>query len=70
MAEAQARQTTSQESGCAVDWSWLEGQEIVGATSDLQNLIIQFKSGQTLKVRALKYKDEPFLSFDPYYPPK
>ena len=71
MAEAQTNQsTTGQQSGCLVDWSWLEGQEIAGATSDLQNLIITLKNGQTLKVRALMYKGEPFLSFDPYYPPK
>ena len=71
MAEAQTNQpSTGQQSGCLVDWAWLEGQEIAGATSDLQNLIITLKNGQTLKVRALMYKGQPFLSFDPYYPPK
>lgn len=59
-----------QPSGCQVDWTWLEGQEITGAWSDLQNLLIDLKDGRTLKVRALLYKGEPFLSFDPYYPPK
>lgn len=69
--EAGARPApTRQQSGCLVDWTWLEGAEIASVRSDLQNLIVTLKSGQTLKVRALMYKGEPFLSFDPYYPPK
>lgn len=71
MSDGQGQPSTAgQQSGCLVDWTWLAGQEIKEATSDLQSLIITFKDGQTLKVRALKYKDDPFLSFDPYYPPK
>lgn len=64
------QRAAQQPSGCQVDWTWLEGHEITGAWSDLQNLLIDLKDGRTLKVRALLYKGEPFLSFDPYYPPK
>jgi hypothetical protein len=64
------QRAAEQAAGCQVDWTWLEGQEITAAWSDLQNLLIDLKDGRTLKVRALLYKGEPFLSFDPYYPPK
>ena len=58
------------EGGCAVDWSWLVGAEIVGATSSLDTLTIRFRSGETLEVKALLWKERPFLSFKPHEPPR
>ena len=58
------------DAGCKVDWSWLEGRTIKHMTSDLQTVLIEFEDGQTLKVQALNYKSEPFLSFTPYKDPR
>ena len=55
--------------GCTVDWSWLAGQEIESATSDLQHLRIRFKSGQTLTIQAATYQGRSFLAFDPWKSP-
>jgi hypothetical protein len=52
--------------GCAVDWSWLSGEEIVEVTSSLDTLTVTFKSGLKWQVRALMWKGAPFLSFDPH----
>ncbi|MBI3770579.1 MAG: hypothetical protein HY271_19085 [Deltaproteobacteria bacterium] len=41
----------NQEGGCAVDWSWLTGEEIVSVTSSLDTLTVRFQSGETLEVR-------------------
>jgi hypothetical protein len=58
--------STSADSGCAVDWSWLNGREIASAISDLDTLVITFRDGQTLKIRASMWKGKPFLAFDPW----
>jgi len=58
--------TSSVDSGCRVDWSWLEGREIASATSDLEKLVITFRDGQTLKVQASVWKGQAFLAFDPW----
>ena len=58
--------TPSDDSGCAVDWTWLLGRQIVSATSDLQRLIITFSDGETLTVQAALFKGQPFLSFNPW----
>ena len=55
--------------GCRVDWSWLAGREVVGAESDLQTLVLTFRDGQTLTVRAGLYGGAPFLSFVPWQAP-
>lgn len=54
------------EPGCAVDWSWLAGREIAGASSNLKRLVIRFTDGQTLTVEASIWKGQPFLAFTPY----
>ena len=56
------------EDGCQVDWSWLRGLEIVGATSTLDQLVLRLGNGETLTVRAALWKAKPFLAFDPWKP--
>jgi hypothetical protein len=60
----------NQEGGCAVDWSWLAGEEVVTVTSSLDTLTVRFRSGETLEVKALLWKDRPFLSFKPHERPR
>jgi hypothetical protein len=55
--------------GCTVDWSWLAGQEIASATSDLQHIRLTFKNGQTLTIQAAMYQGRAFLAFDPWKAP-
>jgi hypothetical protein len=57
------------QSGCTVDWSWLQGQEIESAWSNLERLELRFKSGLTLKIIAAEWKGQPYLAFDPYKAP-
>ena len=67
----EAERTTSateSDSGCRVDWSWLEGRAIAAATSSLDRLIITFEDGETLTVQAALWKDQPFLAFTPWKP--
>jgi hypothetical protein len=64
--ETQQGGAASTDSGCAVDWSWLNGREIASARSDLQTMTIVFSDGETLTIRAALYKDQPFLAFDPW----
>ncbi len=49
--------------GCTVDWSWLEGQAIVRATSGLDRLVLTLSSGETLTVQAALWQGKPFLAF-------
>jgi hypothetical protein len=58
----------SDESGCTVDWSWLEGLTIESATSDLRHWRVRLSNGQTLTIQAALYQGTPFLAFDPYKP--
>lgn len=58
--------TAALDSGCGVDWSWLEGREIASATSDLQKLVITFRDGETLTVQASIWKEQAFLAFTPW----
>jgi hypothetical protein len=55
--------------GCAVDWSWLAGSEIVSAQSDLDSFTLTFSDSKTLVVRAAIYRGAPFLSFEPWRAP-
>jgi hypothetical protein len=57
------------ESGCQVDWSWLERQVIKSVWSNLDTLRIELESGFTLTVKAANWKGQAFLSFDPYHAP-
>ncbi len=66
---AQVDEVAADESGCTVDWSWLNGREVESVTSDLQHWRIRFKDGQTLKIQAGVYQGKPFLAFDPWKPP-
>jgi hypothetical protein len=59
-------QTVSADSGCLVDWSWLEGREIASATSNLEKLVITFRDGETLTIQASSWKGKPFLAFNPW----
>ncbi len=63
-------QKDTNNSGCLVDWSWLNGRKLTAVTSDLQTMTLTFEDGQTLKIQALTYKGEAFLSFQPYKDPK
>ncbi len=55
--------------GCAVDWSWLAGEEIAEVTSSLDTITFRFRSGERFEVRALLWKGKPFLSFKPHERP-
>jgi hypothetical protein len=66
---AQEERAQQDESGCAVDWSWLQGQEIESAWSNLERLELRFKNGLTLKVMAAQWKGSAYLAFDPYKVP-
>lgn len=57
------------EDGCRVDWSWLHGRRIVGATSTLDRLVLTFEDGQTLTVQASLWKQQAFLAFAPWRAP-
>lgn len=59
----------SEEPGCAVDWSWLEGLTIESATSDLQHWQVRFTNGLTLTIQASSWQEKPFLAFKPYKAP-
>ena len=66
---SQVSDVTSDEGGCAVDWSWLEGLTIESATSDLQHWRVRFTNGLTLTIQASSWKEKPFLAFQPYKAP-
>lgn len=55
--------------GCAVDWSWLDGERIASVTSSLDVMTITFESGLVWKTRALLWQGKPFLAFDPHRAP-
>ncbi len=55
--------------GCAVDWSWLHGEEIAAVENSLDTLTITFKSGLKWQIQARLWKGAPFLSFQPYQKP-
>ena len=57
---------TSNDSGCRVDWSWLEGRRIASATSSLDKLVITFDDCETLTVQASLWKGQAFLAFTPW----
>lgn len=59
----------NEDGGCAVDWSWLGGERIVGVTNGLDAVIIRFESGLEWKIQARLWKGAPFLSFDPFKSP-
>ena len=52
--------------GCAVDWSWLEGEEIAEVRSSLDTITFRFRSGQTFEVQARLWKGAPFVAFRPH----
>jgi hypothetical protein len=55
--------------GCAVDWSWLEGEEIVEVRNSLDTITFRFRSGQTFEVTARLWKGAPFVAFTPHERP-
>ena len=59
----------NEDGGCAVDWSWLAGEEIAAAWSSLDAITFTFKSGRTLTVTARLWKGAPFVAFDPWQAP-
>ena len=58
------------EGGCAVDWTWLAGEEIASVSNGLDTLTVRFRSGVTFEVKALLWKGRPFLSFTPHERPR
>lgn len=59
---------TEAASGCSVDWSWLEGRTLRSVSSTLDELVLTFADGGTLKVKAALWHGRPFLAFDPWRP--
>ena len=55
--------------GCAVDWSWLQGEEIAEVRSSLDSITFTFKSGRAFTVTARLWKGAPFVAFDPWEAP-
>jgi hypothetical protein len=55
----------NEDGGCAVDWSWLEGEEIAEVRSSLDTITFRFRSGLTFAVQARLWKGAPFVAFDP-----
>jgi len=66
----ETRDGLNDEGGCAVDWSWLAGERIRSVTNSLDDIVVTFESGLVFTVRALLWKGQPFLSFDPHAAPK
>jgi hypothetical protein len=66
--QAAGSAATSTDSGCQIDWSWLEGRQIASATSSLDKLVITFRDGETLTVQAAIWKEQAFLAFTPWKP--
>jgi hypothetical protein len=58
------------EGGCAVDWSWLVGEEIAEVRSSLETITFRFRSGQTFTVTARLWKGAPFVAFQPHERPR
>jgi hypothetical protein len=57
--------------GCAVDWSWLVGEQIADVRSSLDTITFTFASGRTFAVTARLWKGAPFVAFEPWQaPPK
>jgi hypothetical protein len=65
-AETEATVIEETDSGCQVDWRWLEGRTVVSATSTLDKLVITFDDGETLTVQASIWKEKGFLAFTPW----
>lgn len=57
------------EGGCAVDWSWLAGEEIAEIRSSLDTITFRFTSGLTFAVTARLWKGAPFVAFEPWEKP-
>ena len=57
------------DSGCAVDWSWLLGEEIAEVRSSLDTITFRFRSGRTFEVTARLWKGAPFVAFKPHERP-
>jgi hypothetical protein len=55
--------------GCAVDWTWLVGEEIAEVQSSLEAITFRFRSGQTFTVTARLWKGAPFVAFEPHERP-
>ena len=65
-----AKDGLNDDGGCAVDWSWLVGEEVAAVRSSLDTLTFTFKSGQTFTVTARLWKGAPFVAFDPWQSPR
>ena len=60
----------NEDGGCAVDWSWLVGEEIAEVRSSLDTIAFRFTSGQTFEVSARLWKGAPFVAFTPHERPR
>jgi hypothetical protein len=60
----------NEDGGCAVDWSWLVGEEIAEVRSSLDTIAFRFTSGQTFEVSARLWKGAPFVAFTPHERPQ
>jgi hypothetical protein len=56
----------NEQGGCAVGWTWIEGERIAAVTNSLDTLTIRFASGLVLEVQALLWKGKPFVSWKPH----
>lgn len=64
-----AKDGLNEDGGCAVDWTWLVGQEIAEVRSSLDTITFTFENGRTFTVTARLWKGAPFVAFDPWRDP-
>ena len=62
-ARSQAGAPPSEDAGCGVDWSWLQGLAIEGGSSTLDSLTLRLSNGEALTIQAMLWKGKPFLAF-------
>ena len=59
----------NRDGGCAVDWTWLEGEEIAEVRNGLDTITFRFRSGLVFEVQARLWKGAPFVAFKPHERP-
>ena len=59
----------NRDGGCAVDWTWLTGEEIAEVRNGLDTITFRFRSGLVLEVQARLWKGAPFVAFKPHERP-
>jgi hypothetical protein len=60
----------NEDGGCAIDWSWLDGERVASVKNGLDTLTVTFESGLVFTTRAMLWHGKPFLSFEPHKSPR